>query len=126
MEALYLTNKNGENVGVYMDLSQYEEVLEARRELEDARRQIELIEDALLEIVDSTKEHGIYEYYVEHVEEIFREGGESPERAAHLSDMLEDLEARRALKADMEEGEDDFVPWSEAKERIAAERASRR
>ena len=128
MEAQYLTNENGENVGVYMDLPQYEAALEAKRELDRIKREIaenertmEVLEGALFEFIEGVKEQGAYEDFVERIEGHFLARGDSPEKAKRLASLIEDVEARYALQADAGQ-EDDFVPWPEAKERIAAER----
>ena len=124
MEAQRLYNESGESFGVLVDASEYERYLEAREQLERANREIELIEGALLEVVDSMAAQGTYEHYVEHMEEMFREIGESPERASKRAEMMEELEARRALKSDIEEDEGDFVPWEEVEKSADAARAS--
>lgn len=131
MEAQYLTNENGENVGVYMGLRQYEATREAQRELDRVRREIEenqrtiaLIEGILVEVIETARRQG-QEGYEDFLE--FSEGQmhteHEPEKAERLKDVLENVEARLALEADLEQ-EQDFVPWSEAKRRIAAERAA--
>ncbi len=132
MEAQYLTNEQGENVGVYMDMSQYRAALDAKEELDRVKREIdenartiESIEGALFEFIEAVREQGAYDDFVEQIEGQFLARGDSPERAKHLTNLIENVEARYALMADAEQ-EDDFVPWSEAKERIATERGSQR
>lgn len=130
MEAQYLTNEDGENVGVYMDMAQYRAALKAYEDLEKTRRDLaenesvtDSIEGALFEFIEAVREQGVYEDFVEQIEGQFLARGDSPERARLLTNLIENVEARYALEADAEQ-EDDFVPWSEAKERIAAGRGS--
>ena len=84
-----------------------------------------LLEGALYDFIEAVKEQGAYEDFVEQIEGQFLARGDSPERAGYFTNLIENVEARYALQADAE-GEGDFVPWSEAKERIAAERGSQR
>lgn len=132
MEAQYLTNERGENVGVYMDMAQYRAALKAREDLDRIKREIaetyrttEALEGALFEFIETIREQGAYDDFVEQIEGQFLARGDSPEKAEYFTNLIENVEARYALEADAEE-EEDFVPWSEAKERIAAERGSQR
>lgn len=137
MEAQYLTNEKGENVGVYMDMAQYGATVEAQRELYETRRriqeiereiaenqrQLELTESILAEFVEGIHQSSQEEYerIIEDVEDQIHDYTDDRERAQRLLDIFENREASNALEAAIEQ-EDDFVPWTEAKKRLAASR----
>lgn len=139
MEAQYLTNEKGENVGVYMDMAQYEATVEAQRELSEARRRVQEIEQEIeknrreieqIELIVAEFVEGIhdlnqeeYERVIGRIEDQIRGYANDHEKAQRLLDIFEDIEASSALEAAIEE-EDDFVPWSEAKKRLAASRGA--
>lgn len=128
MEARYLTNEEGERVGVFVDMDEYEAVEKERAEI---RRRLEENEALILQILETARRLSGDDY--EQFLALIREGsiarGLTPEQIEERLENLEDYEALMASTDDAAELEGDSeqtTPLRTALERVEAEREALR
>lgn len=119
----YVTNEEGERVGVFVDLDRYQD---AKKELAEIRTKLEENEALLLQLLEVARRlpNADYEDFLTRLRDRGLTEGRTPEQIERRLEMLEDYEALLASTDDAE-SEDDWeeaVPLRSALERIDASR----
>ncbi len=122
MEAQYLTNKEGERIGVFLDMERYEAARRAERDAAQKEKELRTKESVLSELIGQIRSFDAetYEHLLAIVEEKAHANAESPEEAQARLDIIEDFEAAAAMDEDVEKmlsGEANAIPWERSKAR---------
>lgn len=126
MEARYLTNKEGERLGVFVSEDEYEELQDAREQLARAEKQYHDAREFLkgtLRLARSLGGDAYRSMLAEITDGLTKEASNSEEAREYLEDF-EDILAEIVYDEDMgriERGEAEVIPWDRSKARRRGE-----
>lgn len=122
MEARYLTNEEGERLGVVVNEDEYEELRDAREQLAQAEKRYHEAREFLkgtLRLARSLGEDSYRAIITEITDELTKDASSSEEAREYLEDF-EDVQAEAVYEEDMkkiERGDAELIPWERSKAR---------